>query len=101
MFFTKFWQNAKLNRAHIYHKFFLLSFFYCFLKLLQGLVEHWDINNEMLHGTFFPNRTGDSRQQEFILLIRKSSYLLRICHYPVNLEPAWGGDILRLPLPYL
>jgi hypothetical protein len=24
-------------------------------------VEHWDINNEMLHGSFFPDKTGDPR----------------------------------------
>jgi hypothetical protein len=33
---------------------------------LQGLVEHWDINNEMLHGHFFPDKTGDNREPALI-----------------------------------
>jgi endo-1,4-beta-xylanase len=28
--------------------------------LLQGKVLHWDINNEMLHGNFFTEKTGNS-----------------------------------------
>lgn len=27
--------------------------------LIQGKVQHWDVNNEMLHGNFFTERTGD------------------------------------------
>ena len=28
-------------------------------KLLKGKLRHWDINNEMLHGNFFTEKTGN------------------------------------------
>ena len=36
MFFTKFWQNAKLNRAHIYHKLFFALIFLLFFETPAG-----------------------------------------------------------------
>jgi endo-1,4-beta-xylanase len=38
----------------------LFSFEKSFIYLLQGKVLHWDINNEMLHGNFFTEKTGNN-----------------------------------------
>ena len=45
----------------------------------QGLVEHWDVNNEMLHGQFFVDATGDPdiRAQMFKKVEKASPNTLR------------------------
>ncbi len=35
------------------------DFKYLFISM-KGKVLHWDINNEMLHGNFFTEKTGDN-----------------------------------------
>ena len=50
----------------------------CF-KSSQGRLEHWDVNNEMLHGNFFEEATGDPdiRVKMFQMVEAKDPSVLR------------------------
>ena len=66
----------------------------------QGKVDHWDINNEMLHGNFFESATGDPdiRVKMFQMVQAKDPNVLRMVNdWNVPYYEA-DGYIYKIPL---